>query len=61
MPFASKSQARGAFSGAFGEKMKAAAPEWAHATPGGIKSLPDRKPAPKPARKSLAALHAARR
>jgi hypothetical protein len=42
-PFASKSQARGAFSGAFGPKMKAHAKEWAKVTPGGIKSLPERK------------------
>jgi hypothetical protein len=38
MPFKSKAQARAAFSGALGPKMKAAAPEWAAKT--NFKSLP---------------------
>ena len=41
MPFHSKAQARAAFAGALGPEMKAKAREFAHATPGGIKSLPD--------------------
>ena len=32
MPFLSKSQERAAYSGALGEKMKEAAPEWASKT-----------------------------
>ena len=39
--FASKAQARAAFSGALGPQMKAEAREKAHATPGGIKHLPN--------------------
>ena len=39
MPFKSKAQERGAFSGAFGKKMKEAAPTWASETD--QKSLPE--------------------
>lgn len=39
MPFVSKAQMRGAFSGAFGPEMKSKARTWAHETPD-IKSLP---------------------
>jgi len=42
MPFKSKAQMRGAFSGAFGPEMKAKASTWAKETPD-IKALPDRK------------------
>lgn len=41
MPFQSKAQERAAFSGALGEKMKAAAPEWASKT--NQKKLPEIK------------------
>ena len=40
MPFKSKAQARAAFGGALGSEMKQKAEQWAHETPGGIKSLP---------------------
>jgi hypothetical protein len=40
MPFKSKSQERAAFSGALGEKMKEAAPEWASKT--NQKKLPNK-------------------
>lgn len=40
MPFLSKSQMRGAFSGAFGKKMKAHAKMWADETPN-IAQLPE--------------------
>ena len=39
MPFSSKAQERAAFSGVLGDKMKAAAPEWAKQTD--QKSLPE--------------------
>jgi len=39
--FASKAQARAAFGGYLGKTMKAEADDKAHATPGGIKSLPN--------------------
>ena len=39
MPFSSKSQMRGAFSGALGPEMQAKAPSWAHETPN-LKNLP---------------------
>lgn len=42
MPFKSKAQARAAFGGYLGPEMKQKADEFADATPGGIKSLPDR-------------------
>jgi len=42
MPFVSKSQMRGAFSGAFGPEMKAKAEGWAKETPN-IKKLPEHK------------------
>lgn len=41
MPFKSKAQARAAFGGYLGKKMKSKAKQWAAETPGGIKSLPD--------------------
>lgn len=40
MPFKSRAQARAAFGGYLGPTMKAKADEFAHATPGGIASLP---------------------
>lgn len=40
MPFQSQAQSRAAFGGYLGPEMKAKADEFAHATPGGIKSLP---------------------
>jgi hypothetical protein len=40
MPFDSQAQARAAFGGYLGPEMKSKADEFAHATPGGIKSLP---------------------
>lgn len=44
MPFQSKAQARKFFAlEARGEMKKGTAEKWAHETPGGIKSLPDRK------------------
>ena len=43
MPFQSQSQAKAAFGGYLGPEMKQKAPEFAHATPGGIKSLPKHK------------------
>lgn len=45
MPFQSKSQMRGAFSGAFGPAMKKKAKSWADETPS-IKKLPERKGKP---------------
>jgi hypothetical protein len=42
MPFVSKSQARAAFGGFLGAKMKRKARQWAHETPN-MKSLPERK------------------
>jgi hypothetical protein len=42
VPFKSKSQMRGAFSGAFGPEMKARAHHWASLTPN-ISKLPERK------------------
>lgn len=42
MPFTSKAQARAAFSGALGREMKKKADSWAHETPGGIASLPEK-------------------
>lgn len=41
MPFKSKAQERAAFSGALGEEMKEAAPEWASKT--NQKKLPEHK------------------
>jgi hypothetical protein len=41
MPFRSRSQERGAFSGALGPEMKAKAQEWADETPN-QKALPER-------------------
>ena len=41
MPFQSKAQARAAFGGYLGPEMQQKADEFAHATPGGIKSLPE--------------------
>ncbi len=46
MPFKSKSQMRGAFSGALGPEMKKKAKQWAEETPN-IKALPDKKKAKK--------------
>lgn len=42
MPFSSKSQARAAFGGFLGSKMKRKARQWAHETPN-MKALPERK------------------
>jgi type IV secretory pathway TrbL component len=41
MPFKSKSQMRGAFSGAFGKTMQNKAQQWAKETPS-LKQLPER-------------------
>ena len=43
MPFQSQAQARAAFGGYLGPEMKSKADQWAHETPGGIKSLPKHK------------------
>jgi len=51
MPFLSKSQMRGAFSGVLGPQMKAHAQEWADATTN-IKSLPEHA-VPKNTKKSI--------
>ena len=45
IPFQSKSQMRGAFSGAFGPEMKSKAKSWADETPN-IKKLPEKKTKP---------------
>lgn len=44
MPFKSKNQARAAFGGYLGPEMQSKAAQWAHETPGGIKSLPKKAP-----------------
>lgn len=53
MPFQSQVQARAAFGGYLGPEMKAKAREFAHATPGGIKSLPQRVGSARPRRRKL--------
>ena len=46
MPFKSKAQARAAFGGFLGAKMKAKAPQWEDETPGGIAGLPKKVATP---------------